>query len=38
MRVGDEKDPDEADTVGATTLRVEHVKITDKTIELDCLG
>ena len=26
MRVGDEKDEDEADTVGATTLRVEHVK------------
>ncbi|MBN1464188.1 DNA topoisomerase I [candidate division KSB1 bacterium] len=27
LRVGDEKDPDEADTVGATTLRPEHVKI-----------
>ncbi|MGD1837134.1 MAG: DNA topoisomerase I, partial [Nitrososphaeraceae archaeon] len=27
MRVGDEKDPDEADTVGASTLRVEHVKL-----------
>ena len=27
MRVGDEKDPDEADTVGAITLRAEHVKI-----------
>jgi DNA topoisomerase I len=27
MRVGDEKDEDEADTVGASTLRVEHVKI-----------
>ncbi len=26
MRVGDEKDPDEADTVGATTLRKEHLK------------
>jgi DNA topoisomerase-1 len=26
MRVGDEKDPDEADTVGASTLRVEHIK------------
>jgi DNA topoisomerase-1 len=25
MRVGDEKDPDEADTVGASTLRVEHI-------------
>ena len=29
LRVGDEKDPDEADTVGATTLRPEHVKIHD---------
>jgi len=38
MRVGDEKDPDEADTVGATTLRVEHVKITEKAIEFDFLG
>jgi DNA topoisomerase-1 len=38
MRVGDEKDPDEADTVGATTLRKEHIKITDKTIEFDFLG
>ncbi|HEY7572859.1 MAG TPA: DNA topoisomerase I [Nitrososphaeraceae archaeon] len=26
MRVGDEKDPEEADTVGASTLRVEHLK------------
>jgi DNA topoisomerase-1 len=25
LRMGDEKDPDEADTVGATTLRPEHV-------------
>jgi len=25
MRVGDEKDPEEADTVGATTLRKEHI-------------
>ena len=38
MRVGDEKDPDEADTVGATTLRKEHIKITDKIIEFDFLG
>ena len=38
MRVGDEKDPDEADTVGATTLRKEHIKITDKAIEFDFLG
>ena len=29
LRVGDEKDPDEADTVGATTLRPEHVTIHD---------
>ena len=27
LRVGDEKDPEEADTVGATTLRPEHVKL-----------
>src|SRR5919202_272341 len=26
MRVGDEKDPEEADTAGASTLRVEHIK------------
>jgi DNA topoisomerase I len=26
MRVGDEKDPEEADTVGASTLRIEHIK------------
>ena len=26
MRVGDEKDPEESDTVGASTLRVEHIK------------
>jgi len=38
MRVGDEKDPDEADTVGATTLRKEHIKITDNVIEFDFLG
>lgn len=38
MRVGDEKDPDEADTVGATTLRKEHVKITPTAIEFDFLG
>lgn len=25
LRVGDEKDPDEADTIGATTLRSEHI-------------
>jgi len=38
MRVGDEKDEDEADTVGATTLRVEHVKIADESVEFDFLG
>ncbi|OGC09106.1 hypothetical protein A2V82_06385 [candidate division KSB1 bacterium RBG_16_48_16] len=27
LRVGDEKEPEEADTVGATTLRPEHVKL-----------
>ncbi len=29
LRVGDEKDEDEADTVGATTLRPEHVTLHD---------
>jgi DNA topoisomerase-1 len=38
MRVGDEKDPDEADTVGASTLRVEHVKLNGRAIEFDFLG
>ena len=38
MRVGDEKDPDEADTVGATTLRKEHIKISGNAIEFDFLG
>jgi len=38
MRVGDEKDPDEADTVGATTLRKEHVRISRDGIEFDFLG
>jgi len=38
MRVGDEKDPEEADTVGATTLRKEHINITPNTIEFDFLG
>lgn len=38
MRVGDEKDPDEADTVGATTLRVEHIKLNGSAIEFDFLG
>lgn len=38
MRVGDEKDEDEADTVGASTLRVEHVKIGADKIEFEFLG
>lgn len=38
MRVGDEKDPDEADTVGAITLRAEHIKIEGDTIHFDFLG
>ena len=38
MRVGDEKNEEEADTVGATTLRKEHVKIDKNTIKLDFLG
>lgn len=42
MRVGDEKDPDEADTVGASTLRAEHIKFpqagTKKMIEFNFLG
>jgi DNA topoisomerase I len=38
MRVGDEKDPDEADTVGAITLRSEHIKIEGNIIHFDFLG
>ena len=38
MRVGDEKDEDEADTVGASTLRVEHVKIKGGEVEFNFLG
>ena len=38
MRVGDEKDPDEADTVGAITLRKEHIKIVGETLHFDFLG
>lgn len=39
MRVGDEKDEaEEADTVGATTLRCEHVKVFDDHIDFDFLG
>jgi len=38
MRVGDEKEEDEADTVGASTLRVEHVKLKGNLAEFDFLG
>jgi len=39
LRVGDEKDKDEADTVGATTLRPEHIKIdTDGLVTFAFLG
>jgi DNA topoisomerase-1 len=39
LRVGDEKDRDEADTVGATTLRPNHIKIgPDNLATFDFLG
>ncbi len=39
LRVGDEKDPDEADTVGASTLRPEHITIKDNgEVEFRFLG
>ena len=38
MRVGDEKDEDEVDTVGASTLRVEHVKVDGNRVMFDFLG
>ncbi len=39
IRVGDEKDPDEADTVGASTLRKEHIEINgDGTVSFNFLG
>ena len=38
MRVGDEKDEDEADTVGASTLRVEHINVKDGRVQFDFLG
>ncbi len=39
IRVGDEKDPDEADTVGASTLRPEHVSSNgDGTVTFNFLG
>ena len=38
LRVGDEKDPEEADTVGATTLRVEHLTFREPSVIFDFLG
>ncbi|MHA2427609.1 MAG: hypothetical protein ACXADB_06265 [Candidatus Hermodarchaeia archaeon] len=39
LRMGDEKDPDEADTVGATTLRPEHITIKENgEVEFQFLG
>ncbi|WP_455364087.1 hypothetical protein, partial [[Eubacterium] cellulosolvens] len=39
IRVGDEKDKEEADTVGATTLRADHVQIMPKNVvKFDFLG
>jgi DNA topoisomerase-1 len=45
LRVGNEKDEDEADTVGCCSLRVEHIKLYDKIesigeniVEFDFLG
>ena len=39
LRVGDEKDPDEADTVGATTLRPSHITINSHNkVAFDFLG
>ncbi len=39
IRVGDEKDPDEADTVGASTLRKEHIGFNgDGTVSFNFLG
>ena len=39
IRVGDEKDPDEADTVGASTLRKEHIEINGNgTVSFNFLG
>jgi DNA topoisomerase-1 len=39
IRVGDEKDPDEADTIGASTLRPEHIYFHgDGVVTFDFLG
>jgi DNA topoisomerase-1 len=38
LRVGDEKDPEEADTVGATTLRAEHLTFKNGLVVFNFLG
>ena len=45
LRVGNEKDEDEADTVGCCSLRIEHIKLYDRfedvgenVVEFDFLG
>ncbi|MBN2202717.1 MAG: DNA topoisomerase I [Candidatus Aenigmarchaeota archaeon] len=38
MRVGDEKDEDEAETVGASTLAKNHIKIEGNVVKFDFLG
>ena len=38
LRVGDEKSEDKSDTVGVTTLRCEHVKLSGTVLQLDFLG
>jgi DNA topoisomerase-1 len=38
IRVGNEKSSDEADTVGVTTLRVEHIGLEENKLVLDFLG
>jgi len=39
IRIGDEKDPDEADTVGASTLRPEHIRFNGSdTVTFNFLG
>ena len=38
IRVGDEKGEDSSDTVGASSLRKEHVSIENNFLKLDFLG
>jgi len=38
IRVGNEKTSDESDTVGVTTLRIEHISLINNILELDFLG